>query len=131
MLTDVVITGEGALFGQPEIKRNSARDGTTQRLTRVSLAMLMILDVQSISVHTAIEPGMVAEVAEAGKARALGIADVLAHNPPHSIELAKASVLAARQTTPDAGVEFERQAIRVAFTGSDQQEGMNASFEER
>lgn len=41
------------------------------------------------------------------------------------------SVLAAFQTTLDAGLEFERQAIRCAFNTADQQEGMNAFFEKR
>jgi enoyl-CoA hydratase len=40
-------------------------------------------------------------------------------------------VLAAYQTTLDAGLEFERQAIRHAFTTDDQTEGMTAFFEKR
>ncbi|WP_407175405.1 enoyl-CoA hydratase-related protein [Bradyrhizobium sp. STM 3562] len=137
MLADIVIAGEGALFGQPEINIGILPgDGATQRVTRVagkSLAMLMILGGQPISAHTAMQAGLVAEVVQAGKARAraLEIADLIAHKPPRSVELAKASVLAAYHTTLDAGVEFERQAIRVAFTTSDQKEGMNAFFEKR
>ncbi|WP_456640545.1 enoyl-CoA hydratase-related protein [Bradyrhizobium sp. USDA 10063] len=137
MLADIVIAGEGALFGQPEINIGILPgDGATQRLTRVagkSLAMLMILTGQSISARTAIQAGLVAEVVEDGRAqaRALEIADIIAHKPPRSAELAKAAVLAAFQTTLDAGLEFERQAIRYAFATSDQQEGMNAFFEKR
>ncbi|GGI31375.1 MULTISPECIES: enoyl-CoA hydratase-related protein [Bradyrhizobium] len=137
MLADIIIAGEGALFGQPEINIGVLPgDGGTQRLTRVagkSLAMLMILTGQSISARAAMQAGMVSEVTETGqaRARALEIAEIIAQKPPRSTELAKAAVLAAYQTNLDAGVEFERQAIRVAFTTSDQQEGMDAFFEKR
>jgi enoyl-CoA hydratase len=61
----------------------------------------------------------------------LAIAELISKKPPRSAELAKASVLAAYQTTLDAGLEFERQAIRYAFTTDDQTEGMKAFFEKR
>ena len=137
LLADIVIAGEGALFGQPEINIGILPgDGATQRLTRVagkSLAMLMILTGEPIPARTALQAGLVAEVTASGQAlaRALDIAELIARKPPRSAELAKAAVLAAYQTTLDAGLEFERQAIRHAFTTSDQQEGMNAFFEKR
>ncbi|TYO61122.1 2,3-dehydroadipyl-CoA hydratase [Bradyrhizobium hipponense] len=137
MLADILVAGEGALFAQPEINIGILPgDGATQRLTRVagkSLAMLMILTGQSISAGAALQAGLIAEVVENGKAqaRAIEIAEVIAQKPPRSAELAKAAVLAAFQTTLDTGLEFERQAIRHAFTTADQQEGMNAFFEKR
>lgn len=137
MLADIVIAGEGAQFGQPEINIGVIPgDGGTQRLTRVagkSLAMLMVLSGQPISARAALQAGLVADVVPTGAAtaRALEIAAVIAQKPPRSVELAKSSVLASYQTPLDAGVEFERQAIRVAFTTSDQQEGMDAFFEKR
>ncbi|MET4323485.1 hypothetical protein [Bradyrhizobium sp. RT5a] len=57
---------------------------------------------------------------EAGKARALEIADVIA--PPRSLELGRASVLTAYQTTLHTGVQFERRAIRIAFTTANRNE---------
>jgi enoyl-CoA hydratase len=137
LLADIVIAGEGATFGQPEINIGILPgDGATQRLTRVagkSLAMLMILAGIPISAQAALQAGLVAEVTESGKAgvRALEIATLIAGKPPRSAELAKAAVLAAYQTTLDVGLEFERQAIRHAFTTSDQQEGMDAFFGKR
>lgn len=137
LLADIAIAGEGARFAQPEISIGILPgDGATQRLTRVagkSLAMLMILTGQSISARAAMQAGLVAEVVESGQAqaRALEIAELIAQKPPRSIELAKVAVLAAFQTTLDAGLEFERQAIRCAFNTADQQEGMNAFFEKR
>ncbi|MGY4592657.1 enoyl-CoA hydratase/carnithine racemase [Bradyrhizobium sp. GM22.5] len=111
-------------------------DGGTQRLTRVagkSLAMLMVLGGQPISAQAALRAGLIADIVPTGtaNARALEIAGLIAQKPPRSVELAKSAVLAAYQTPLDAGVEFERQAIRVAFTTSDQQEGMDAFFEKR
>lgn len=137
LLADIAIAGEGARFAQPEINIGILPgDGATQRLTRVagkSLAMLMILTGQSISARAAMQAGLVAEVVESGQAqaRALEIAELIAQKPPRSTELAKVAVLAAFQTTLDAGLEFERHAIRCAFNTADQQEGMNAFFEKR
>jgi enoyl-CoA hydratase len=137
LLTDITIAGRGATFGQPEINIGILPgDGATQRLTRAtgkSLAMLMILAGVPISAEAAQQAGLVAEVTDSEKAleRALEIASLIASKPPRSAELAKAAVLAAHQTTLDVGLEFERNAIRHAFTTSDQQEGMDAFFEKR
>ncbi|MDA9513474.1 2,3-dehydroadipyl-CoA hydratase [Bradyrhizobium sp. CCBAU 11430] len=137
MLADIVVAGEGARFGQPEVNIGVIPgDGGTQRLTRVagkSLAMLMVLSGQPISAQTALLAGLVADIVPTGlaTARAVEIAGVIAEKPPRSVELAKAAVLAAYQTPLEAGLEFERQAIRVAFTTADQQEGMDAFFEKR
>ncbi|RXH28955.1 2,3-dehydroadipyl-CoA hydratase [Bradyrhizobium nanningense] len=137
MLADIVVAGEGAQFGQPEINIGVIPgDGGTQRLTRVAgkpLAMLMVLSGQPISARAALQAGLVADIVETGlaTARAVEIAGIIAQKPPRSVELAKAAVLAAHQTPLEAGLEFERQAIRVAFTTADQQEGMDAFFEKR
>lgn len=137
MLADIIIAGETATFGQPEINIGILPgDGATQRLTRASgksLAMMMILTGEPISAQTALRAGLIAQIVEAGQAgmKGLVIAQSIAQKPPRSAELAKAAVLAAFQTTLDSGLEFERQAIRHAFTTEDQSEGMNAFFEKR
>ncbi len=137
MLADFIIAGEQARFGQPEINIGILPgDGATQRITRIagkSLAMFMILTGEPVTAQTALQAGLVAEIVADGKARAraLQLAGVIALKPPRSAELAKSAVLAAYQTTLDTGLEFERQAIRHAFTTSDQQEGMDAFFEKR
>ena len=137
MLADIIIAGETATFGQPEINIGILPgDGATQRLTRASgksLAMMMILTGEPITAQTALRAGLIAQVVEAGQAgmKGLAIAQSIAQKPPRSAELAKAAVLAAFQTTLDSGLEFERQAIRHAFTTEDQSEGMSAFFEKR
>jgi enoyl-CoA hydratase len=137
MLADIIIAGETATFGQPEINIGILPgDGATQRLTRASgksLAMMMILTGEAITAQTALRAGLIAQVVETGQAgmKGLAIAQSIAQKPPRSAELAKAAVLAAFQTTLDSGLEFERQAIRHAFTTEDQSEGMNAFFEKR
>jgi enoyl-CoA hydratase len=137
MLADIIIASDTATFGQPEINIGILPgDGATQRLTRTSgksMAMLMMLTGEPVSARTALQAGLVAEVVEADQAesRALAIAQMIARKPPRSAELAKAAILAAFQTTLDIGLEFERQAIRYAFTTEDQSEGMNAFFEKR
>jgi enoyl-CoA hydratase len=137
LLADIIIAGSSATFAQPEINIGILPgDGATQRLTRVagkSLAMLMILTGEPIDAMTAMRAGLVAEVTDAGVAlqRALTIAQIISRKPPRSAELAKTAVLAAYQTSLDVGLEFERQAIRYAFSTEDQAEGMNAFFEKR
>ena len=73
MATDMIIAGEKAIFGQPEVKIGVIPgDGGTQRLIRAvgkPMAMRMILSREFIDAKTGFKSGLVADVVEAGKPR--------------------------------------------------------------
>ncbi|WP_235012204.1 enoyl-CoA hydratase-related protein [Caballeronia catudaia] len=137
MLADVIIAGQTAKFGQPEITIGILPgDGATQRLTRVvgkSLAMQMILSGEPISSEVALRAGLVSEMIPDGEVveRAISLATVFATRAPLALQLAKEAVLAAYETSLSAGLAVERRAIRYAFTTQDQREGMAAFIEKR
>lgn len=137
MLADIVVAAEDARFAQPEINIGILPgDGATQRLTRVigkSMAMKLVLTGEAIDAPTALRLGLVAEVVPAGETleRALALAETIAAKPPVALRLAKQAVLAAYETTLSAGLESERQAIRLAFNTADREEGMRAFVEKR
>ena len=137
LLADIIIAGETARFGQPEITIGILPgDGATQRIARVagkSLAMKMILGGETIDAAGALAAGLIAEAVPAGKAlaRALEIAGKIAEMPPIAAQLAKQAVLAAYESPLSQGLAAERQAIRLAFHTADQKEGMAAFIEKR
>ena len=137
MLADIVVAGEDARFGQPEINLGILPgDGATQRLTRAvgkSLAMKLILTGEPIDARTAFAAGLVAEVVPTARTldRALELAGKIAEKSPVATRLAKGAVLAAFDTPLAQGLEAERQAVRLAFTTADRIEGMAAFVEKR
>lgn len=137
MLADIVVAAEDARFAQPEINIGILPgDGATQRLTRVigkSMAMKLVLTGEAIDAQMALRLGLVAEVVPTAMAleRALALAETIAAKPPVAVRLAKRAVLAAYETTLSAGLESERQAIRLAFNTADREEGMRAFAEKR
>lgn len=137
MTTDIIVAGEGAAFGQPEVKIGILPgDGGTQRLVRAvgkSLAMKMILSGEFIDAHTALAAGLAAEVVPQGGAlaRSLDLAAAIAANAPRSVEMAKAAVNAAQSTSLDVGLYLERQAVYLAFATDDLKEGMSAFVDKR
>jgi enoyl-CoA hydratase len=137
LLADIVIAGETARFGQPEINIGIfPGDGATQRLPRwvgKSMAMKMILSGEMIDATEAKAIGLVAEVVAAGKTveRALDLAAVIAEKSPMALRLAKEAVLTAFETPLATGLEFERRNLALAFDSDDQEEGMRAFVEKR
>ncbi len=137
MLCDIVIAGEKARFGQPEINIGVLPgDGGTQRIPRQtgkSMAMKMILTGEPIDAETAWRAGLVAEVVPHDQTleRALDLAATIAQKSPIIARLAKQAVLVAYDTTLSMGLRIERQAIALAFETEDRAEGMNAFLEKR
>ncbi|ADU51521.1 short chain enoyl-CoA hydratase [Thermaerobacter marianensis DSM 12885] len=134
---DLIVAGESAQFGQPEIKIGVIPGaGGTQRLTRVAgkyKAMEAVLTGRMIPAREAEAWGLVTKVVpdEQCLPEALRLARTIAGMPPLAVQMAKAAVLQAYETPLGAGLEFERRLFYSLFATEDQKEGMQAFLEKR
>lgn len=137
MSCDMIIAGDNAKFGQPEINIGAMPGaGGTQRLTRTigkSKSMLMNLTGDMIDAQKAYDWGLVAKVvpAETLLQETFEIAKKIAAKAPVAVRLAKEAVNRAFETTLKEGMEFERRNFYLTFSSSDQKEGMRAFLEKR
>ncbi|NMG75181.1 enoyl-CoA hydratase [Aromatoleum diolicum] len=137
MHADLIIAGEGAAFGQPEVRIGIMPGaGGTQRLTRAVgkfKAMKMVLTGQPVSAREALEMGLASEVVADDKvqARALELAAEIAALPPLAVMQIKEVVLAGQDASLDAALTLERKAFQLLFASQDQKEGMQAFLEKR
>jgi enoyl-CoA hydratase len=137
MTCDMIVAGEDAQFGQPEIKLGVMPGaGGTQRLTRAigkARAMELVLTGRTISAREAEAHGLVTSVvaSEATVPEALALAARIAAMPPVAVMAAKAAVNRAEELSLEAGLEFERHNFYLLFDTEDQREGMAAFAEKR
>jgi enoyl-CoA hydratase len=137
MTCDVIIAGEDAQFGQPEIRIGVMPGaGGTQRLTRavgMARAMELVLTGRMIGADEARGAGLVTTVVPSTHVldEALRLADTIASMPPLAVRAAKRSVLAAAELPLAAGLRAEREAFFDLFATEDQREGMRAFQEKR
>ncbi len=137
MTLDLVIAGEGARFGQPEINIGVIPGaGGTQRLTRAigkSRAMEMILTGEPMDAAEAERRGLVARVVldELVVADALALAASIAEKSPIALRLAKEAVNAAYEMSLTDALAHERRLFYLLFASEDQKEGMAAFLEKR
>jgi len=137
MSCDIIIAGDTAKFGQPEIKIGTIPGaGGTQRLTRAlgkSKAMLAVLTGEMISAYAAEQAGLVAKVvpAETLMQETFEIAKIISHRAPVAVKLAKEAVNIAFETSLKDGMEYERRNFYLTFSSKDQKEGMKAFLEKR
>lgn len=134
---DMVVAGDNAKFGQPEIKIGVMPGaGGTQRLTKVvgkARAMEMVLTGLTISADEALQWGLVNHVVAKERVvpRALELAEMIAAMPPIAVRLAKESVLTALDTPLEIGLTHERRLFSLLFASDDQKEGMQAFLDKR
>lgn len=137
MLCDIVVAGENALFGQPEIKLGLVPGaGGTQRLPRAvgkSLAMEMNLTGESITAAQAQACGLVSRVVadEEVTRVALVLAQSIARHSLPVLLAVKAATARAFETTLAEGLVYERSAFHGSFALDDQREGCDAFLEHR
>ena len=137
MHADIIVAGEGAQFGQPELRVGVIPGGGgTQRLVRAVgkfRAMKMLLTGESITAAEALDMGLASEVVPDAQVleRALAIATRIAQLPPIAVMLCKEVVLAGQDCPLDAALTLERSAFEVLFDTEDQKEGMRAFAEKR
>jgi enoyl-CoA hydratase len=137
MTCDIIIAGESARFGQPEVKIGIIPGGGgTQRLTRAAgkyKAMRYILTGDLFDARAAFDMGLVSEIvpdAEVEK-RAIEMAQQIAALSPLAIQQAKEAVLRGMDAALDTGLALETKAIQILFSSLDQKEGMAAFIEKR
>jgi enoyl-CoA hydratase len=137
MACDLVVAGDDAQFGQPEIKIGVIPGaGGTQRLTRAigkARAMELILTGRRIGADDALAMGLVSQVVPAAETveRALELAGRIAAMPPLAVAAAKAAVVASQEHSLGQGLRFERHRFEGLFATDDQAEGMLAFLEKR
>jgi len=137
MHCDVIVAGEGAHFGQPEVNLGLIPGGGgTQRLTRAlgkAKAMQVVLAAEFLTAAEAVDAGLVGEVVPDGDtlARALAIAGTIAAKPPLAVRLAKEAVLKAWELPLAEGLAHERRAYTLLFSTDDRREGVAAFLEKR
>ncbi|MCL6687448.1 2,3-dehydroadipyl-CoA hydratase [Pseudomonas sp. R3.Fl] len=137
MHADILIAGEDARFGQPEINLCIIPGaGGTQRLLRAvgkSLAMQMVLTGEAIDARHALRAGLVSEVTqpEFTVERALQVARVIARKAPLAVRMAKEALLKAQDTDLASGLRFERHAFTLLAGTADREEGIRAFQEKR
>ncbi len=137
MACDMVVAGEDAQFGQPEIRIGVIPGaGGTQRLKRIvgkARAMDLILTGRSIDAREAERLGLVSRVVPAEETldAALELARTIASMPPLAVRAAKQAIERAFELPLTAGLELERRAFFMLFATEDQKEGMAAFAEKR
>ena len=137
MHADIIVAGEGAKFGQPELSVGVIPGGGgTQRLVRAVgkfRAMKMLLSGEVVGAAEALEMGLVSEVVPDAEVprRALALAKHIADLPPIAVMLCKEVVLTGQDCPLDAALNLERKAFELLFDTQDQKEGMRAFAEKR
>ncbi|MGJ8517539.1 enoyl-CoA hydratase [Carnimonas bestiolae] len=137
MHADIIIAGESARFGQPEVRLGLMPGaGGTQRLVRAVgkfNAMRMLLTGSPISAADALRMGLASEVVADSDtlSRAQALASKLAALPPVAVAQIKEVVLAGADLPLDSALTLERKAFQLLFDTQDQKEGATAFFEKR
>lgn len=137
MLCDLVVAGEGALFGQPEAKIGGmAGDGGTQRLPRLigrQIAAKMLLTGIPLNANEAKECGLVCDVVADDRVVevATELAMTIAQNAPLSVTVTKALIKRSYENNLSDGLRYEREALLRLFQSDDRVEGMRAFAEKR
>jgi len=135
LLCDIVIAGENARFGTPEVKIAAfPGDGGTQRLPRAigkARAMKMILSGEFIDAPTARDWGLAVEVTPSADtiSRAIDIAVTIAANSPIAVRMAKEEVLMTYDRPLDESLSLERKLL--LWQTEDHDEGIAAFVEKR
>jgi enoyl-CoA hydratase len=137
MACDMIVAGETAQFGQPEINLGVMPGaGGTQRMTLAVgkvLAMEIVLNGRFLSAHEALRAGLVNRVVptELYLDEAIRLAREIAARAPMALRLAKEAVNAAFEMPLPASLAYERRLFYMLFSTEDQKEGMEAFINKR
>ena len=137
MTCDIIIAGESAKFGQPEVKIGIIPGGGgTQRFPRTVgkyKAMRYVLTGDLFGAKEADAMGLISEIvpdAEVEK-RAIAMAVQIAELAPLAIQQTKESVIRGMDASLEPGLTLETRTLQMLFASKDQKEGMAAFIEKR
>lgn len=137
MACDMIVAGEGAQFGQPEINLGIIPGaGGTQRMTKAvgkALAMEIVLNGRLLTAVEAAQFGLINRVVpnELVLEEALKLATQIANRAPIAVQIGKEAVNAAFEMPLEVGIAHERRLFYMLFATEDQAEGMDAFVAKR
>ena len=137
LMCDLIIAGDGARFGQPEINLGIIPGaGGTQRWPRTVgkyIAMEVMLTGAALTAQRAYELGIVNKVVPNERTIEIAkrMAREIAAKPPLALRMAKEAVLKAFEGPLSDGLAAERKSFYFLFATEDQKEGMHAFLEKR
>jgi len=137
MACDLIIAGEGAQLGQPEVRVGIMPGaGGTQRLTRAVgkfQAMKMCLTGKPVTGSEAYQMGLASEVVpdEEVLETAIKLATSIARMPPLATQAIKEAIVQGQNASLESALLLERKAFQLLFATEDRREGMAAFIEKR
>ena len=137
MACDLIVAGEEAQFGQPEILIGVMPGaGGTQRLARLigkSRALELLWTGKRLDARTALDWGLVHSVVPGSLVieEAVRLAHAIAEKPAVAVREIKASVYGGLDLPIEEGLLQERRRFYALFDTEDQKEGMAAFVEKR
>lgn len=136
MACDIVLAGDKAVFGQPEVKLGLIPGfGGTQRLARrvgLTRALDLCLTARNVKADEAVAIGLAARRVEGDVLEeALRVADGIAALGPVAVRLCKRVVHENADAELATGLAAERTAFGLCFSTDDQREGAAAFLDKR
>ncbi|MGE0596183.1 MAG: enoyl-CoA hydratase-related protein [Hyphomonadaceae bacterium] len=137
MMSDIIVAGPGAQFGQPEAAVGIMPGaGGVQRLVRLvgaKAAALMLFAAEPVDARRAFDLGLVSALAEQDEvlARAIKIAERVARMPPKAIAAIKRNLAMGADLPLDAALALENREFLLLFDTADKSEGMRAFLDRR
>lgn len=137
MMCDMIIAGDNAKFGQPEINLGVIPGaGGTQRLTRAigkSKAMYLCLTGEFLSAQDMEEAGLVAKVVSTDDLvnEAIRVASKISSKGQMAVQMTKEAINASQELSLHEGLRLERRLFHSLFATLDQKEGMDAFLQKR
>ncbi len=134
---DVIVAGEGARFGLPEIKVGlMPGGGGTQRLLRLlgrQRTLKLLLTGDALTAAEALALGIVGEVVADDEVdgAAVALAARISAMPPLAVRQIREVVNAGADCPLDAALRLEHKALQLLCASEDKAEGIRAFFEKR
>lgn len=137
MHCDIIIAGDNAQFGQPEINLGIIPGaGGTQRIVKAigkSNAMITLLTGNYISAKDAKKMNLVSEVVPVQTTiiRSLEIAEIIASKSTLAVDAIKSAVLTSYETGLTNSLKYEKMLFSGILSSEDKKEGIKAFKEKR